>query len=67
MINNDDKMMRDLYERDGLGLAELASLFGSSISTVRYRLLSHGVKMRRQGRPRRVLELVKPSVEVETC
>lgn len=67
MNDHDDNMMCVLYKEDGRGLEELAGLFECAVSTVRYRLLSHGVKMRRPGRPRRTLRLAIPTREAESC
>jgi hypothetical protein len=67
MNDHDDNMMCVLYKEDGRSLEELARFFECAVSTVRYRLLSHGVRMRRQGRPRRVLKLALPVREAESC
>ncbi len=67
MNEHDDNLMCVLYKEDGRSLEELARDFGCSPSTVRYRLLSSGVKLRRRGRPRRPLRPVQPGAEAAPC
>jgi len=67
MDRHDDNMLAVLYGEEGRGLEDLARAFGCSPSTVRYRLLSGGVRMRGRGRPRRTLRPVAPGGEDAPC
>lgn len=45
------EMLRDLYERNGLSIRQIAAMLNQKYSNVKYRLRGHGIPLRERGGP----------------
>ena len=53
-VQVDVEQLRQLYGREGRSMLEIARIFGTNRETIRKRLRSEGIPVRRKGRPRRL-------------